>query len=180
MLKTKLFSNLPILLLATALIVTGCDENAPSTSTNTPQASVQSGWKLDAMPEGAQPVAQAKVNAKEGEQITLVGRIGGRSEPITASSGLFIVMDPAIPSCADNPEDNCAKPWDYCCETQETITANAATIQIRDAEGSPVVLAEGELEPLSRVTIVGTVAPRPNSNTLVVYATGLYVETAHP
>lgn len=180
MLKTNVVTSLPVAFIACVFICTGCDENSQSTTTTAPQAAASSSWKLDTMPDGALPVAEAKADAIEGDQITLVGRIGGRTEPVTASSGLFIVMDPSIPSCADNPEDGCAKPWDYCCETQQTITANAATIQLRDAQGNPVALADGDLEPLSRVTVVGTVAPRPNNDTLIVYATGLYVEAAHP
>ncbi len=173
---TKVFSGLTLVLVAFALTITGCDENPQSTTTTAPpDAGTRTSWKLDAMPGGAIAVAQAKAGAKEGDQITIEGRIGGRSEPITASSGLFVIMDPSIPSCADNPEDGCAKPWDYCCETPETISANAATIQLRDAEGKPITLADGDLTPLNRVAVVGTVAPRPNSDTLVVYATGLYV-----
>ena len=173
--RTITVFGLSIVLVVVAMSITACDENSPSTTT--PQASTQVSWKLDAMPDGGATVVKAKVGAKEGEPIVLVGRIGGRSEPISASSGLFIIMDPAIPSCADNPDDRCAKPWDYCCETQETITANAATIQLRDADGQPITLAEGDLEPLSRVTVVGTVAQRPNDDTLVVHATGVYVES---
>ncbi len=178
MLKVNVNTSLSVALTACLLLLTGCGEDSQNSTTTEPQAAASSSWMLSALPEGALPVAQAKADAKEGDTITLVGRIGGRSEPITASSGLFVVMDPAIPSCADNPEDKCAKPWDYCCETQETITANAATIQLRDAEGNPVTLAEGDLEPLSQVTVVGTVAPRPNNDTLIVYATGLYVQPA--
>lgn len=174
MLNRKTCFGLSMILVALTLGITACDESSQN-PTAAAGGDTQAAWKLDAMPDGAVAVAQAKAGAKEGDLITLVGRIGGRSEPVTASSGLFIVMDPSIPSCADNPEDQCATPWDYCCETPETITANAATIQLRDAEGKPVVLAEGDLQPLSRVAVVGTVAPRPNSDTLIVYATGVHV-----
>lgn len=171
---TTIFSSLSLALVAIGLTLTACDDRAASTAP-APQAETQSAWKLDALPEGAVAVAQAKTSAKEGDPITLIGRIGGRSQPITASSGLFVIMDPSLPSCADNPEDQCATPWDYCCETPETITANAATVQLRDAEGNPITFAEDELQPLTRVAVTGTVAPRPNSDTLVVYATGVHV-----
>lgn len=179
--QTKALSGLTVCLATLMLALTACEESPQdpaATAAPAPEATAevtQINWKLDAMPDGALVVTQAKADAKEGDTITIEGRIGGRSEPITASSGLFIIMDPAIPSCADNPGDNCAKPWDYCCETPETISANAATIQLRDAEGNPIVLGEGDLKPLNRVAVVGTVGPRPNSDTLVVHAAGVYV-----
>jgi len=185
--RTKAVFALSSALIVAALLLTACEESAPNpttpkttttATTATTQAEAPSGWKLETMPEGALEVIEAKAGAKEGDPITVVGRIGGRSEPISAESGLFIIMDPALPACSDNPEDRCAKPWDYCCETQETITANAATIQLRDAEGNPIVLEDGELQPLSRVTVVGTVAARPNKETLVVLASGVYVQAA--
>jgi hypothetical protein len=167
--------GLTAVLVALSLVAVACEENAQGPAA-APQAGTQA-WKLNAMPQGAVGVVQAKADAKEGEPITLEGRIGGRGEPVSASSGVFVIMDPALPSCADNPDDQCPTPWDYCCETQETITANAATIQLRDADGNPVSLTEGDLKPLSRVAVVGTVAPRPNNDTMVVHATGVYVVT---
>lgn len=173
---TRMGLGFSVVLVALSLMVVACEEKAQGPAAS-PQAETSAAWKLASAPAGGIDVAKAKAGAKEGDKITLVGRIGGRSEPITASSGLFVIMDPALPACSDNPEDNCATPWDYCCETPETITANAATVQLRDADGKPIVLADGELQPLSKITVVGTVAPRPNSDTLVVYATGVHVIT---
>jgi hypothetical protein len=88
-------------------------------------------------------------------------------------------MDLAIPSCADNPDDSCPVPWDYCCETPETITANAATVQIVDADGQPISgdpTAHG-LAPLDEIMVVGTVGPRPNESVLTIRATGIYRTT---
>ncbi|NNE36072.1 MAG: hypothetical protein HKN13_12595, partial [Rhodothermales bacterium] len=167
---------LTLFLAAFTLTVAGCDDGSQPSASSQPTDATLS-WKLDAMPEGAVEVAQAKQSVKEGDQVAVIGRIGGRMEPITASSGLFVIMDPALPACSDNPGDGCTTPWDYCCESQKTIATNAATVQLRDAEGNPIVLAEGELKPLDRVAVVGTVAPRPNDDTLIVHATGVHVVT---
>jgi hypothetical protein len=172
--RNKAFSVSLLVLVASTLFVAACDDRAQN-STAAPQADATADWKLDTMPGDAVEVAQAKADAKEGDPIVLIGRIGGRAEPITPSSGVFVIMDPALPTCADNPEDQCETPWDYCCETPATITANAATVQLRDAEGKPITFAEGDLQPLSRVAVTGTVAPRPNSDTLIVHATGVHV-----
>jgi hypothetical protein len=70
-------------------------------------------------------------------------------------------------------------PWDYCCETPETITANSATIIVLDQDGNPTgsdLIAAG-LEPLDEVIIVGTVDARPNQSVLTVRATGVHKRT---
>lgn len=154
-----------------AVLTLGCGEsNTPSADSTTP-----TGWKLDTAPDAAAKIADAKASAKEGDTIALHGRIGGRMEPITLASGLFVMVDPAVPACSDIPDDRCPTPWDYCCEPPESLAANSATVQLRDAEGRPIVLADGDLSPLDKVIVVGTVAPRPNAQTLIVHATGVYV-----
>lgn len=164
-------------MLTTALGLTGCSEDAATSTDASRPAEVA--WVLTSAPAGAQSVTEAKASAKEGDSIVVHARIGGRKEPFTVGSPVFTVMDLAIPSCADNPGDNCPVPWDYCCETPETISANAATVQIVDANGQPVPddpTAHG-LAPLDEVMIVGTVGPRPNDVVLTIRATGIYRAT---
>lgn len=141
-------------------------------------AVVTTSWKLAEMPEAAMSVTEAKAAVSEGDAIVLQGRVGGRMDPITPDSGLFLLMDTVVPSCAASDDDHCPTPWDYCCETPASKVANAATVQIRDAEGEPIAFGGEDLSPLDVVTIVGTVAPRPNNETLVVHATGVFVVPA--
>jgi len=110
------------------------------------------------------------------EQIVLRGRIGGRDNPITAGSPAFVMMDVSIPSCADKEDDHCSIPWDYCCETRETIAANIATVIVVDEDGNQVDsdLAFAGLEPLDEVVVVGTVDARPNASVLTIRATGIH------
>ncbi len=173
-------SKLTIQTLATlaisTLMLTGCNDSPPATQspaesiTNTPT------WVLASEPEEAQSVGEAKASALEGEQVVIRGRIGGRKEPLTEGSSVFTVIDLAIPHCGDNPDDGCRTPWDYCCETPDTITTNSVTIQVVDASGKPITddLAIEGLSALDEVIVVGTVAPRPNENVLTVRATGVY------
>lgn len=159
-----------VLLAGLMLVGCGGDEAAQGEPTASSAA-----WRLADAPGDAVDVAAAKASVAEGDSIVVRGRIGGRMEPISPDSGVFVIMDPAVPSCADMPGDACQTPWDYCCETPQSITANAATVQLRDAEGNPVRLASGALTPLSEVIVTGTVAPRPNSDTLMIHATGVHV-----
>ena len=162
------------LIMPATLILTGCGEGG-STAQNTAEPATPT-WVLASAPEGAQSVTEAKASAKEGEQIILRGRIGGRKAPLTEGSPVFTVMDLAIPHCGQNPDDKCSTPWDYCCETPETITTNSATVQVVDASGQPIInspAAQG-LAALDEVIVVGTVAPQSNENLLIVRATGIY------
>jgi len=157
------------------LLLTGCKETSTA-ELNTTTEPAAATWLLASAPEDAKSVSEAKASAKEGEQIVLRGRIGGRLEPLTEGSPVFTMMDLAVPACGTEPDDHCRTPWDYCCETPETITANSATVQIMDAHGHPISespTARG-LAALDEVIVVGTVAARPSENVLTIQATGIY------
>lgn len=165
---------LPSILLAASLPLAGCGDQAAS-----PQSANDSqppAWVLASAPEGAIEVTDAKQSAAEGDQIVLRARIGGRKAPISDDSPVFTVMDLSIPHCGEIPGDSCGMPWDYCCETPESIAANAATVRVVAAEGEPITRdanAHG-LSPLDEVIVVGTVAARPDQKVLTINASGVY------
>ena len=177
-------------LLASALMTTiGCNGGSTPASTAgggsdgaapvESQAAATPAWRLDAAPVEFVDVASIKKTAKEGDQVVVRGRIGGRAEPFVEGAAVFIIMDPAIPDCSAKEDDHCPIPWDYCCETPETIMANSATVQIVDGDGQPLLvdLTQQGLKPQDEVIVVGAVGPRPdwpNSNVLVIDATGVY------
>lgn len=166
--------RLPLILLITiTAFLTACGEGAES---NPQPATVDAVWMLDNQPANAQSVSEAKATAKQGDHIVVRARIGGRREPITDGSPVFTVMDLSIPHCGQNPDDLCPTPWDYCCETPDTIKANAATVQVVDEQGTPVntSMAAAGLEALDEVVLVGTVGPRASQDVLTILATGVY------
>jgi hypothetical protein len=151
------------------------DDAGPRSAPPATQATQGASWVLASMPENPRDVADAKADAAEGQTIVVRGRIGGRAEPITADSPVFTIMDPAVPHCGEKDDDHCPIPWDYCCETPESIRANSATVLLVDAEGSPLAIdPTTELEPLDEVLVVGTVAPRPHADVLTIRATGVH------
>ncbi len=160
-------------ILFSAFLLNGCGE---STQTGSAPATVAPSWVLTSAPAGAVAITDAKASATEGDEIIIRGRIGGRKEPLTEGSAVFTVVDLALPHCAQNPDDKCRTPWDYCCETQDTISANAATVQIVDESGRPISHSPAQhgFSALDEVIVVGVVAPRPNEQVLTVRATGLY------
>jgi hypothetical protein len=148
------------------------DTQSQATPTNDAQTPE---WLLTSAPTGAVSVTEAKASADEGDRVVLRARIGGRKQPIAADSPAFTVMDLAIPHCGQLHGDRCATPWDYCCETPENITQNAATVQLVDTDGNPLnVDPTVELTELDEILIVGTVRPRPSPSVLTVAATGVY------
>lgn len=166
--------------LVTMMLVLGCEKQSQDSATNTatPPAggSAPAHWLLTSEPTEAMSVVATKAAASEGDRVVVRGRIGGRREPLTTGSTVFTIMDLAVPHCGDNPDDNCPRPWDYCCETPETIRANAATVQVVDASGKAVAgdASAGGLQPLDEVVLVGTVGPRPSPDVLTIQATGIY------
>lgn len=160
-------------ILGSVFALVGCGEQASDSgdvAKNQSGQTTQASWMLADAPADPVEVAVAKENAAEGEEIVIKGRIGGRKTPITEGSPVFTIVDLELPHCGQIPGDTCATPWDYCCETSESLTANTATIQI--ASGDEVA---GVLEPLDLVIVRGTVAPRPNEDVLTVKASGVHV-----
>lgn len=166
---------------AASLVFVGCSgeeggaNDTGSSSTSAPKSATAT-WKLTAMPDGAVDVGAVKKDAKEGDTVVIRGRIGGGMSPISDELAVFTIVDPAIVSCADMGEDHCRTPWDYCCEPQDSMTANNATIQILGDDGFalPVNLTEFGIEPLDEVIVIGTVGPRPESAVLMIKADGVF------
>ncbi|MFK7760490.1 MAG: hypothetical protein AB8C13_11175 [Phycisphaerales bacterium] len=159
------------------LTLSACDRGtANQTTQSNPAPSASTPWVLTSAPQGAISITQAKATAKEGDQVIIQGRIGGRKSPISADSPVFTIVDMELPYCGQHNDDNCSSPWDYCCETPDTITANAATVQIVVGDPSTSTVdpvAEG-FEPLDEVILVGTIGPRPDDQVLVIQATSIY------
>lgn len=164
-------------LLAMTALLTACgDDGSPQPG---PASSSPNDWVLDSEPSDAVDVKQAKASAEAGDSIVLRARIGGRIQPISDDSAVFTVMDMNVPHCGMIEGDGCPTPWDYCCEAPETIRANAATVQLVDAEGNAAAISPtaAGLAPLDEVVIVGTVGPRPTPDVLTVKAMGFYPVT---
>ncbi len=162
------------LILFTLLVVVslgGCNGNTTPAGANASQTAPAAGasWLLAAMPADAIPVAQAKQTAKEGDRVVVRGRIGGRRDAVNADVAIFVMMDPAIPACKIGA---CKTPWDYCCESPESITSNSATVQLVGDTGRPMAidLEKHAIGPLDEVVVIGTVGPRPTEEVFIIHA----------
>lgn len=161
-----------------ALLATlGC--GGGQTEAPRPQANVDgSKYMLDAAPEGAQHVIAARESAQQDDEVVIEGRIGGRAKPWIEGQAAFLIVDPSLKACSDREGDQCTQPWDYCCETNETLAASQALVKVVDEQGD-VVQADArdllKVKELQTVVVRGK-AQRNEAGDLTVLATGVYVK----
>lgn len=125
-------------------------------------------------PRNAVEVQAARETVGQGASIVLSGRIGGVPSPFARNRALFLLADRKLPLC----KEGCATPWDYCCETKQTILSNLATIQISDENGRPLkvdIRGVNGLAPAVEIIVKGTVVQR-TKNVFVVDARNIYVK----
>jgi hypothetical protein len=162
---------------ALTLLLTGCGRDAADSPA--PAAMLPAAFFLEAPPENALSVLDAKRSAGEGERIVVRGRIGGTRDPFVNGRAVMTIVDMSLPTCADKPDDCCETPWDYCCETRADIVAHAATIQVTGENGGPLranLNGAGGLAPLAEVIIVGTVGQTASPTAFLVEAEAIYVK----
>ncbi|MCW1886760.1 hypothetical protein OKA04_18620 [Luteolibacter flavescens] len=175
--KTKL-----ILAAAVSLLASCQEKSAPAAEQKTPAApSAELSKVFATVPTGeAKAIHLVRTTVQPGDEITLTGRIMGKSKPFVEGRAAFVLGDAEVLTpCSEKPGDNCETPWDTCCNSAEEKKAGIATIQITGADGK--VLAEGVegvggLANLATVTVSGEVAPGSSADALIVNATALQVK----
>jgi len=132
-------------------------------------------------PTTASDVGELKKTAKEGEEVTLRGKIGGQAKDVFNSSrATFMVADMKLKSCDQMPGDTCKTPWDFCCVPVNEKAANIAVVQVVDDKGKLIkasLKGANGLDHLSIVVVKGKVSKADGKN-LIVNATGIYLEPA--
>ena len=88
-------------------------------------------------PEDAKDVIAVRETAADGEEVLVVGRIGGSENPWIDGRAAFSIVDNSLKACSDIPGDTCEKPWDYCCETP-ALPSSTALIKVVDQNGELV------------------------------------------
>lgn len=157
------------------LVVIGCGpSDTPTDSTKSPQDATTVGFLLDQEPDDAIAVGTARTLAKDGQEVTIVGIIGGSAKPFVEGLAAFTIVDEKVPYCAD--EEGCPTPWDYCC-TQDQVKENLATVKLVNAEGLLVEKDAQEVlgvKELATVVVSGT-AQRDAEGNLSIAATRVFV-----
>ena len=146
-------------------------------TTSTPAPSIDgSKYLLTEEPAEVATVIEARENSADGEDIVLVGRIGGSVNPWIEGRAAFSIVDPTLKACSDIPGDECKKPWDYCCETHKLPTSTAL-VKFVDDDGRPLKADARELLSLKELqtVVVRGKAKRDDAGNLTVLASGLFV-----
>ena len=125
-------------------------------------------------PAGAQGVGEVKETAEDGDEVTVVGLIGGDAAPFVDGLAAFTIVDPSVPYCA--ADEGCPTPWDYCCQ-QDKVPANSATVKLVDESGTLVTENARDLlgvEELAEIVVRGT-AEKDDAGNLSVLARQVFV-----
>jgi len=173
------WSAATLLLFVTAFV--GCQRDSSSSMTKAPSASSPSvngeNFLLTAEPDGAENVIKVREAAQDGDEVIIVGRIGGGDNPWIEGRAAFSIVDGSLQACSDISGDQCKKPWDYCCETPKLPTSTAL-VKVVDDNGDLVKVDARELlevKELSTVIVKGK-ANRDEAGNLTVLASGVYVK----
>lgn len=166
--------QIPLILVST-LLAASCEKPATSGSAQ-PSAALKALFAPEE-PPGAVSVLQARKQPVPGTSLTVTGRIAGDVHPFTEGYAAFILADDSLVFCNEVEGDQCATPWDACCEASEKIKAARLSVQLPGPDGRP--LAEslqgvGGLKPLDLVTVTGIVAEGASAENLVLNASALY------
>jgi hypothetical protein len=126
-------------------------------------------------PKDAKAVIDVRKDAKNGEDVVVVGRIGGRKNPWVKGAAAFSIVDEAIKSCDQIHGDNCPTPWDYCCE--EDLPQKTVFVSFVDESGK-IVKEDArkllKLKELQTVVVVGK-AKRDKADNVSIQATNVFV-----
>ena len=177
LLKTNRFQS--VLGLAIVMLV-GCGQApAPSATVSTVASKAGAQYLLAAEPQAAKSILQVREESKQGDEVVLVGRIGGDVNPWVEGRAVFSLVDLSARACSDIPGDNCPTPWDYCCETDKLVKGKTLIKLVGD-DGKPVATDARELlgvKELDTLVVQGK-AQRDDSGNLTILASKIFVRPA--
>ena len=90
----------------------------------------------DEQPKDAADVIALRKDAKDKQDVVVVGRIGGRPNPWIKGAAAFSIVDRSLKPCNEIEGDTCKTPWDYCCEAD--LPKATVLVMFVDDEGKIV------------------------------------------
>lgn len=163
------------------LAIVGCggEEATDDASTSSKGPSTEGAkFVLAEEPEGATDVIQVREEVKDGDELVIIGRIGGSANPWIDGRAAFSIVDRSLRACSDIPGDECPIPWDYCCETDKLPTGTAL-VKVVDESGALVKADAKQLlgvKELSTVVVKGK-AERDDAGNLTVLTSDIYIKS---
>jgi hypothetical protein len=169
----------PIICLALAALVglaAGCGPNGPAApgAPKDDPAALAEGKKclLPTEPAGAKGVIAVRESAKDGDEVAVVGQVGGAEKPFTEGRANFMIVDPSL-----KPTSKCDCPWDFCDYPKKKLDKARLNVKLVDGEGKTLragARAMFGIKELSTVVVKGKVR-RDDKDNVVVVASGVFV-----
>jgi len=155
-------------------LAAGCSQSPPPIA-NGP-AGDGGKYLLAAEPAGAMSVKDVRQSVKDGEEVVVVGRIGGTVKPWIDGRAGFQIVDTSFTPCSEKEGDTCQTPWDYCCDAKEDLAKGMATVKVVDDQGQTVPTDARQLlglKELDTIVVHGR-AKRDEQGNLTVLAAGIH------
>lgn len=155
----------------------GCNSGAPPTAAPPQPTAAAAQYLLAEEPAEPKSVAEVKQSAQDGDEVTLVGRIGGSVSPFVSGRASFTVVDTSFVPCNEKDGDSCTTPWDYCCDT-DRLPGGTAVVKVVDGAGKTIAMDAKQdlgMKELQTVVVKGR-ANRDEAGNLTVLATAVFVK----
>ncbi len=169
--KIRILSTACVL---TALMACGQSEEAKPAPSDAGAGHPLDSFYLEAAPAETVEVAALR-SMQNGASVSVRGDIQDFA-PVQGKAVLSL-YDHALPSCDENPDDQCQTPWDFCCVPDDEIAKASATVEFR--QDGQLVAADLKgfhgITYLTDVVVTGTLQLDDAGNARIA-ATGIHVE----
>ena len=169
------------LCVAAGLTLAGCSGDvsppADTRSNATLSADEAAQYLLAEAPGEAVEVMAARESAGDGDEVIVVGRIGGSKSPWIDGRAAFPIVDRSVKACNEISGDRCPTPWDYCCQL-DLLARGTALVKLVDADGRALAFdarAIPGVTELAAVVVKGT-AHRDEAGNLTITANRIYIQ----
>ncbi|MBX3409062.1 MAG: hypothetical protein KF859_04170 [Phycisphaeraceae bacterium] len=125
--------------------------------------------------------ARSERTFRRGEEVVLVGRVGGSKHPFVAGRLVFTLIGRGLKACNEIPGDTCPEPWDYCCDSRDEILVNSVTVQVVNHTGQILrtdLKGRRGITELTEITVSGTISVA-EGKAVIVNATHLWLADEH-
>ena len=179
-----MFRNIKLIgCLLTITVVTGCStENGSEKADTARQASAEGAVYLTpTAPDAPLDIIPMRESIGSGEDVVVVGRIGGSHEPWVEGMAAFSIVDRSLAACTDIPGDKCPTPWDYCCATDK-LPGSTTLVKIVDDKDQVISTDARELLGLTELqtVIVTGKASKDDAGNVTILARKVYIDPANP
>lgn len=147
--------------------------SAPAAESNPP--TIDKSYLLEKAPPHATDVTAIRKDAKDQQEVVVVGRVGGRKSPWVKGAAAFSIVDRSLKACSERPGDTCPTPWDFCCEAD--LPKATLLVLVQDADGKLIKKDARDLlslKELDTVFIQGK-AKRDKTGNVSILASKFYV-----